>query len=240
MKQLQAKAWAEAFTLIELLIIIAIIAILAAMYLGSGGTHIRSTGTACMNNQKQIALGLLTWADDNGDDFPPTTNEVIASDDKADNFPWQVSSTNGGTMDLVANGQAASQFQILSAILRYPGLFVCPADKIKFEATNYVSFGNSNVSYFVNVDSTKKAASANMILIGDRHLQVGNNPVKPGLFVYTNGMAMSWTKELHWTSSAGAVGIMTFADAHAERVQASKLTDAFNQQKIASARLLVP
>jgi len=236
MKQLRTKA----FTLVELLLLIAVVAFLAATILPMLAGSQKSNGVSCMNSQKQIALGLAIWGEDNGDYFPPTTNGVIVSDDKADDFPWQIASTNGGTMGLVTNGRVASQFQVLSSILRYPGLFVCPADKVKSHAISYDSFGNSNVSYFVNVDSTKKAASANMILIGDRHLQVASNPVQPGLFVYTNGMAMSWTKELHWTSSAGAVGIVTFADAHVGRVPTSMLTNGFNQQKIASERLLVP
>ena len=54
-----------AFTLIELLVVIAIIAILAAMLLPSLATA-RETAkrSACLNNQKQIALGVNSYADD--------------------------------------------------------------------------------------------------------------------------------------------------------------------------------
>lgn len=186
-----------AFTLIELLIVIAIVGVLVVLFLPapSGSIH-RARDISCMNNLKQLALGLM-----------------IFMDDHAGEYPWKVASANGGSLEVVGQARTYPHWLTLSNYLRNPNAFVCPTDTLKQVATNYSGFGESNVSYFVNLDAVTNSAGS--VLAGDRHLRIDEQKIAPGLFrVPTNGV-FGWTRELH-SRDREPCGNVAYADGHGE------------------------
>ena len=223
MKTVSYKAKSSGFTLIEILVVIALIAILAAMLLPGypNHKHPRPYRTICSNNLKQIDLGFCMYAGDNGG-----------------NFPIQLPATNDGSSQLSNNDYAVPNFRKLSAYfgnLNNLAIFVCPIDKDRKAATNFESLKDINISYFLNTDASFTNNPSNTIIAGDRNLTANGKPVKSGLFLMTTNLDMSWTREIH---SVG--GNLAFADGHVEWTGKDRLNTVVQSQPIATNHILVP
>jgi len=82
----KASSAHRAFTLIELLVVIAIIALLAALLLPTLSRAKGSAKTAqCLNQMRQIVLGMKLYADENNDLFPRSQHSAFANQV----LPWE-------------------------------------------------------------------------------------------------------------------------------------------------------
>lgn len=214
-----------AFSLIELLVVIAILAVLVVLIRPVNPSRLKKSDLlVCMNNLKQTAIGFMIWSEDGGG-----------------SWPWQVSTNQGGTMELIPNGRAADHFLPLTNYLKDARVLVCPTDLAKDATNNFSGFGNQNLSYFADLDAIANSSNNSLsILGGDRHLQVNGQPVKPGLLVVSNRAPLSWTKELHARSSRSPVGNLSFADGHVESIRAVNLSSTFQRQILVTNRLVIP
>jgi prepilin-type N-terminal cleavage/methylation domain-containing protein len=131
MSQLQFMKLGKGFNLIELLAVIAIIVILAALLLPAlSSAKARAQQTDCLNNSRQISLGIHLYAGDNGDTLPAEPGLCAASyatNDFAIYFKHLVKSYVG------INGVSSPQDKV----------FACPADMFYYYSSDWNYASNS-------------------------------------------------------------------------------------------------
>jgi hypothetical protein len=221
MKMVSSRGAVKALTKLELLVVVAVIALLVAMILPATRRARIGGRPPCVSNLRQIGITMAMFAGDNNG-----------------RFPTQIAVTNGGSMELIGIGNPALHFQTLSNYIQgYWGKFHCPADHSHQPATNRFVLTVSNVSYFLSMDATPEAT--NTILAGDRNLQLAGKPVKPGLFTLLAGADVGWTREMHFTPRGDPSGNLLFTDAHVEAYR-TNLPAVIRLQGLPANRLAVP
>jgi prepilin-type processing-associated H-X9-DG protein len=233
--ELRRKNPAEAYTLIEHLVVVVVLAVLAVIFMPTLNRPRRGCCRMyCVNNLKQVGLAFRCWALDIND-----------------SFPMRVSVTNGGTMELVASGFVFPHFQVMSNELNTPGILLCPqeAPGARLSANTFAGAidggdtkpwlgpftGDSNVSYFIGVDATDTRPS--MVLCGDRNLAFGRVPATHGLHSVWTNSTVGWINIRPRHGNGGNIGL---ADGSVQQVDDHRLQVLLRETGEATNRLAFP
>jgi prepilin-type processing-associated H-X9-DG protein len=219
--QLSRRRGESGMSLFEVGVVVAMVLLLAAvlLYLIADNKR-KSEQMACVDNLKQVGLAYRIWEGDNGDIYP-----------------MGISITNGGSMEMVATGDVVRTFLVMSNELGTPNILYCPNDATRSSAMDFNGLANSNISYFVDVDTTNDT-TPDKPLSGDSNLKVRGLLVKSGLLsVWTND-PMEWNTNRHGTI-CGNIG---FADGSVQTAKLVKSHYSFDFQftGLATNRLAIP
>lgn len=205
-------------TVFEVLVTVGVLVGLAVLFLpllanrSHGGQKI-----SCYVNLKQVGLAFRIWEGDNND-----------------KYPMQVSTTNGGAMELVSLGYPIPVFQVMSNELSTPKILFCPQDENRYMATNFTSSLTSNtVSYFVNPDAIE--ANPQDVMCGDDNLQINGVRAKPGLLTLSPDIPVTWSSARHKYS-----GNLTMADGSVQSYSNRGLQKYLFPTNSTSLRLALP
>jgi prepilin-type N-terminal cleavage/methylation domain-containing protein len=168
---------AQAFTVMELIAVIAILLVLAAvLYPILQKQRRKPSRVECSNNVMQICTGFFIWSSEHNG-----------------HFPMQVRVADGGTLELVTNGRVSPHFQAMADELGpVTRTLRCPEDKRRPYATNFSGLTDMNISYFLNMDATNGTS----LLLGDGNI-TNRPPAGNRLVPIAKSNPITWTKDVH-------------------------------------------
>ena len=212
-----------AWTKWELLLVVFIVGLLVATLVPAWlKSKARSSRISCVNNVKQVAMGLRLFANDNDSRYPDASTNITSNTEL-----WKL-------------------FQLAQNDISSPRILICPLDTERLSAgdllgeTNplfssnsfaHPSKRNSALSYFYAAGADEGFPSR--ILVGDRNLtrDPKRSDQSPGTIFLMGtqqlGSTANEVKDLRWAAKIHERGgNMAFMDGSAQQLTSGKLREA--------------
>jgi len=166
----------------------------------------------CQLQVKQVGLAMKMWIGDSTFD-PPWFREIE------------------GTKTFIGNGLASPHFLTLSNQIGETKTLICPSDN-RIPATSWSNLTDSNISYFVNVDSHEW--EPNRVAFGDR-LLVSSDPPKNGMIILATNGAYDWEQGIH-----NGYGTLSMGDGSVRQFTSTELTKELTRKENIGSRIQLP
>lgn len=224
-----------AFTLIELLVVIAIIAILASILLPVlSRSKLKSTQAYCLNNQKQLALGLTMYEDDNNESLIAYNSQLAQNFNNADGFWWLESQAPGDwTSQAFALQDVQNNLRTNNSLFQFApnvAVYHCPGDQrfnLPIGTGNSVGWAYDSYAITENVEAipgfsqsfskvTQISRVSDCITFAEQADTRGYNEATFAMNVTGPLPPIQFNFVDVFSTYHGEVGTFAFADGHAE------------------------
>ncbi len=203
------------FTLPEAVLVLVVVMMLAMLLPVLLVPKRIASRTNCMNGLKEMGVAFGIWQGNNNDKYPMNVPVAL-----------------GGAQELIATGNVAGCFRVMSNELSAPMILTCSRDFRHPAATNWNDLTGSNMSYFIGLGATE--ADPQAILSGDANL-VQHGRAVPSGFLNLATNSTSWTPERHLGS-----GNILIADGSVERLRQIGFSNSSGWVFFLTNRVVVP